>query len=186
MKQYDNAILEYELEDDEGKQKLVLAHFGNAVYSSQCLEETFSIMLWTDRIFKKKIKTKKEVNTIIESVENSKKTMGNFINEIKQSYNLPEPLEKELEIILERRNYLVHKFFKLEIDKMYSDYGRKEIIKYFCNFIDDSKDIDKRLYGYYKNYLDRLGVTEERIEELMIELEKQELEREKTAVNSKS
>ncbi len=112
MTQYETALGEYESENDSGRHRIVYAYFGLAVYFSQCLEETFSRMVWIDRIFKNKVKTNKEVNDIIDAIEGSKRTMGNFINEVKQGYKLSRELEKELTYILDKRNYLVHKYFK--------------------------------------------------------------------------
>lgn len=113
MGRYKEAIEEYEKnEDDNGKHRLVYSDFRLAIYFSQVLEETFSIMLWTDRILKKKVKTDREVNEIIDTIENSKKTMGAFISEVKQSYSLSEKLSKDLKSILEKRNFLVHKYFR--------------------------------------------------------------------------
>lgn len=177
MSKYEIAIEEYNQEDDNGRHKLIYAYFGLAVYFSQCLEETFSIMLWTNRIFKNKIKKSIEVNEIIDTIENSKKTMGNFINEVKQSYNLPEELKVDLENILSKRNYLVHKYFKLEIQKTFSEIGQKEMLKFFCKFIDNSTEIDNKLRNYYSVYTDKLGLTEERINEIASEMKKEEIER---------
>ncbi|CAA9203729.1 hypothetical protein FLA105534_04910 [Flavobacterium bizetiae] len=47
-------------------------------------------MLWTNRIFKQKTKTSKEVNHIIDAVENTKKTMGHLLNEIRENYSITE------------------------------------------------------------------------------------------------
>lgn len=111
-RRYEIAKNEYETEDDDGRHRLVYAYFGLAIYFGQCLEETFSIMLCTDRIFKKKVKTNAEVNGIIDAIENSKKTMGNFINEVKQSYSLTTSIVDQLDNILDTRNYLAHKYFR--------------------------------------------------------------------------
>jgi len=174
---YDIVKEEYETEDNNGRHRLVYAYFGLAIYFGQCLEETFSIMLWTDRIFKKKVKTNAEVNEIIDAIENSKKTMGNFINEVKQSYSLTTSIVDQLDKILDTRNYLAHKYFKLHIAKFHSDVGQLEMIKYFCDFIDDSKQLDEQLKVFYAKYTDKFGLTEERIEQLMIEMKDQELQR---------
>jgi len=168
---------EYEIEDDDGRNRLVYAYFGLAIYLGQCLEETFSIMLWTDRIFKNRVQTNKEVNEIIDTIENSKKTMGNFIKEVKQSYSLTSFIVDQLDKILKTRNYLAHKYFKLHITKFYSEIGRLEMIKYFCDFIDDSSQLDEQLKAYYKEYGNKLGLTEERIEQLKAEMKEQELKR---------
>ena len=55
MGRYEEVLEEYLNEDDDGKAKLIYAQFGLAIYLTNCLEETFSIMLWTNRIFKQKL-----------------------------------------------------------------------------------------------------------------------------------
>jgi hypothetical protein len=174
---YDIAKNEYQAEDNDGRHRLVYAYFGLAIYFGQCLEKTFSIMLWTDRIFKKKVKTNKEVNEIIDAIENSKKTMGNFINEVKQSYSLTTTIVDQLDKTLDTRNYLAHKYFKLHIEKFYSEMGQLEMIKYFCDFIDDSKLLDERLKIYYTKYTDKLGLTDDKITQMIIEMKEQEIKR---------
>jgi uncharacterized protein with HEPN domain len=178
-RRYDIAKNEYQAEDDDGRHRLVYAYFGLAIYLGQCLEETFSIMLWTDRIFKKKVKTNEEVTEIIDAIENSKKTMGNFINEVKKSYSLTTSIVDQLDKILDTRNYLAHKYFKLHIEKFHSEIGQLEMIKYFCDFTDDSKQLDEQLKTYYTKYTDKLGLTDEKIEQLMIEMKEQEIKRTK-------
>lgn len=174
---YSSAKNEYENEDTEGKIKLVYAYFGLAIYHGQCLEETFSIMLYSDRIFKNNINTNKEVNEIIDAIENSKKTMGNFIKEVKKSYNLTTSIVSQLDKILDKRNYLIHKYFKLHIQKSFSETGQLEMIKYFCEFIDKSKLLDEQLREYYVKYTESFGITEEKIKQLMVEMKEQELKR---------
>jgi len=176
-RRYDIAKNEYETEDDDGRHRLVYAYFGLAIYFGQCLEETFSIMLWTHRIFKKKVKTNEDVNEIIDALVNSKKTMGNFIIEVKQSYSLTTSIVDQLDKILEMRNYLAHKYFKLHIAKFHSEIGQLEMIKYFCDFIEDSKSLQEELKTYYAKYTDKLGLKEDRIEQLLNEMKEQELKR---------
>ena len=174
---YNIAKNEFEEADENGKHRLVYAYFGSAIYFGQCLEETFSIMLWTDRIFKNKVKTYTEINKIIDAIENSKKTMGRFINEIKQTYDLTPSIVDQLDKILETRNYLAHKYFKLNIAKFYSEIGQLEMLQLFGNFIDDCKQLDSQLLVYYKKYTDRLGLSEERIEQLVKEMKDEEMKR---------
>lgn len=177
MSTYIRALEEFNDEDENGKSRLIYAYFGLAIYFSQVLEETFSIMLWTDKIFKKKVKTNKEVNEIIDVIENSKKTMGVFINEVKQSYSLTENLAADLSSVLEKRNYIVHKYFKIEIQKTFTDFGKKEMLKYFGDFIDEVQRIDSELNSYYSKYTNEMGLTEQRIEEIMNTMKKEELDR---------
>ncbi len=176
-KRYDLAKYEYETEDENGRHRLVYAYFGLAIYSGQCLEETFSIMLWTDRIYKKRVTTNLAINEILDAIEKSKKTMGTFIKEVKDSYNLTASIIDQLGQILSSRNYLVHKYFKLHIEKFHSEIGQLEMIQYFCDFIEKSNKLDEELKIYYSLYTDKLGLTETRIKQLMIEMKEQELKR---------
>lgn len=166
MPSYKTALEEYESENNKGRKKLMYAHFGLAVFYTQCLEETFSLMLCSERIAKKKSINKQEVNEIIESIESAKKTMGKFIHDVKDCYNLPEQLVIDLKQILEKRNYIIHKFFKIEIRKTFSDSGIKDIIKYFCDFKDEVKRIDNELMKYNDIHQKKLGVTDQEINEM--------------------
>jgi hypothetical protein len=177
---YEIALEEYLNDDINGQHRLIYAYFGLAIYYCQCLEETFTIMLWTHRIFKKRAKTNKEVNEIINAFENSKKTMGMLLKELKQCYRIPQDTIDDLNKILETRNFLIHNYFKVEIQKVYSDVGRKEMINFFCDFTDQTKTIDDQLKSYYRNYTDRLGLTEERINEMVNEMKIQEQKRDTT------
>lgn len=176
---YDIAKIEYQNEDEDGKHRLVYAYFGLAIYTGQCMEEVFSIMLWTNRIFKQNVKTNLEVNEIIDSFENSKKTMGYFINEVKHSYSLTNYNAEQLDKILVKRNYLAHKYFKKHIEKFYSEMGRLEMIKYFCDFIAEAQLLEEQLTIYYSKYTKKMGMTEERITNIMTQIKKQELIKEK-------
>lgn len=174
---YETAIEEYASEDDNGKTKLIYAYFGLAIYLTNCLEETFSIMLWTNRIFKHKPKTNKEVNDIINEVESSKKTMGKLLQEIRENYGLSENHKEILEKVLSKRNYLIHKYFRLEIQKFYSETGQKEMLKYFGDVIDETTFIDNELHQYFKHYKLKLGFDEKRISDLVTKMKEEELKR---------
>lgn len=174
MSIFERAKHEYESSDDDEKHRLIYAYFGLAVFESQCLEECFSLMLTTDRIFKRKVKTNREVNENIDSIEQSKKTMGKFINEVKKSYNLPKELKEDLEKLLENRNYLIHKYFKQKIHLVYSDAGRIEMIQYFCNFIDKARETDAKLKSYYSVYTEKMGITDGLIDQMLEDIKTEE------------
>ncbi|NIA12080.1 MAG: hypothetical protein GWP10_20745 [Nitrospiraceae bacterium] len=171
---YERALEEFELEDDDGKSRLVYAYFGLAIYFGQVLEEALSHMLWMHRFFKQKKQTNEIINKIIDDIEAVKKTMGMAINEVKNAYSLPETLESALANVLAKRNYLAHRYFKDEIHKCYSESGQKEVIHYFCQFIDQTTKVDNALKPYYSKYIEALGVTNDKIDELMDQMIKQE------------
>jgi hypothetical protein len=177
MGRYETILEEYLSENEDGKARLIYAQFGLAIYCTNCLEETFSIMIWTNRIFKQKAKSNKEVNDIIDEVENTKKTMGQLLNEIKENYGISENHQEILKNVLSKRNYLIHKYFRLEIQKIYSETGQKEMLKYFGDVIDETILIDRELNQYFEHYKLKLGFDDEKISKLVEEMKNEEIKR---------
>ena len=175
---YNTAQDEFSIEDENGKSRLIYAYFGLAIYFAQCLEETLSILLWTNKVFKNKVKTNREVNEIIDDSEISKKPMGILLNEVKRVYELSDDQILSSQSILNERNYLVHRYFKINVQKFYSSQGQLEMLKYFCDFIGKSQHIDEELKFHYKIYTDKLGLTEEEITAIMEDMIKQEVQKE--------
>ena len=163
MTSYQEAIKEYEHTDDSGQHKTIYAYFGLAVYYAQCIEEMYIAMLYTRRIAKLKTKTQQNAREIIEKIDSSRNTMGRFIGEVKQAYSLTDELEKSLKALLETRNFLVHKYFKRNVQKFSSDVGRREMLQYFCDFIEDAKKLEEQLLPYHEKYLHRLGISDDLI-----------------------
>ncbi|MFA7086006.1 MAG: hypothetical protein WC145_04995 [Aliarcobacter sp.] len=174
---YENALEEYFNEDENGKHKLVYVYFGLSVYKSQCLEETFSNMLLLNRICNKSLKSLEDIDN--EILSSSKKTMGNLIREVKIEYKLTNKLEEDLFEILNKRNYLVHKYFKENIQKFFTELGQKEMLSFFLEFIDESTRIDNELEIYYQDYKNNLSLTDDVIENIMNKMKEEEILREK-------
>jgi hypothetical protein len=105
--------------------------------------------------------------------------MGILLKEVKENYGLSKNLSVDLSTTLATRNYLIHKYFKNEIQKFYSDKGKLEMINYFCEFVEQSKKIDDVLKSHYSKYTLKLGFTDKRIEEMVNELKLQEQKRDK-------
>ena len=112
MSRFIEAIKEYEHEDENGQARLIYAYFGLAIYHSQVLEETFSIMLIANKIIKKNLKTNDEVVAMIDSNDQTKKTMGTFINEIKQNYSLSDKIVEDLSKLLDKKKFLSSLLFQ--------------------------------------------------------------------------
>ena len=174
---YQEALEEFNQEDENGRSRLVYAYFGLAVYFGQILEEALTQMLWMHRFFKQKNQTNKILNLIIEEFENSKKTMGNMINEVKQAYSLSTEIELKLKEAVTKRNYLIHRYFKDQISKCYSIIGQKEMLQYFCDFIDQVSETDTSLKPYFAEYMKNFGLTDEKLQEYMALMKNEERRR---------
>lgn len=165
MDVYELALNEYNNKTEEQQQKVIYSYFGLAVYFSQCIEETFSNMLIFHRIFQKKITKEEEIQALMDAIENSKNSMSHYINEITQVYNIPDQLHNDLLDLVVQRNYIVHKYFKKHIEKFSSNTGRLEMLEYFCSFIKQTNNLDNMLEEYYQSYQNKLGITDDKINE---------------------
>lgn len=174
---YKNALEEYLEQDENGKHKLIYAYFGLSVYKSQCLEETFSNMLLLNRVYNKSLNSLNDIDN--EILNSSKKTMGNLIREVKIEYKFTDKLEEDLSKILNKRNYLVHKYFKENIQRFFTELGQKEMLSFFSEFIDESTRIDTELEIYYQDYKNKLSLTDDVIENIMCKMKEEEILREK-------
>ena len=170
----EEALAEFYEADEDGRHKLVYAYFGLAVYIGQCLEEMFSFMLRAHKIVDKE----KPIDEIFDSNDREKKTFGNYVNEIKQVYEISDEVYEDLKSVLQKRNYLIHRYFKDKISKFYSTLGQEEMILDFCHFIDQSERLEDNLKNYLTEYHKRLGITPEKLEVLLEQMREEEINRE--------
>ncbi|MCM8527861.1 MAG: DUF86 domain-containing protein [Lentisphaeraceae bacterium] len=177
MNSYTDALSEYECESEDGRAKLIYAYFGASIYHGQCLEEELCQMLWLNEFFNSKEKTKEYLNTIIDKHEASKKTLGQSIGTLKKVYIISDEDEVSLGNILKKRNFLVHKYFRINVDKFFSEVGKKEMLKYFCEFIESTNIIEDKLKTYSFKYAQRLGITSELINKYLDILKETEKKR---------
>ena len=153
--------------DDDAKAKEIYAHFGLAVYYAQVLEEQAIVMIAICRQVKNKLTTQGQVDNLWDDYHLGVRTLGMLINEIKQLYNISDNDFKELKNVLRFRNYITHDYFRLNIELFYSDLGQKRMIKDFIEFRDRAKSLDDKLLQYLKIYSDKIGMSPERIDEIM-------------------
>jgi hypothetical protein len=170
---------EYFSENKDGRIKTVYAYFGSAIYYGQCLEEIITIMIWADKIVKNEVSSTKEINKIIDTIEKGRNTLGDLIFELKKNFKLSSALYINLEKILNSRNYLTHKYFKLNINKFYSELGHLEMLEYFCDFIVDSQKLSRELEKFTITFREKYGLTEEKLNQIMDNVILEETKREK-------
>lgn len=171
------ALDEYNRElQDDNKVKLVYAHFGVAVFYAQVLEKTLMNMLCFVRCDKEGLR-KEAIEEIIDNVESSRNTLGKWINEMLQVYDIDPEIRRDLQRTLTHRNYIVHKVFKLEVHKLYSNTGRIELITKFFDFTSNVKYLVTKLDEYYKDLLKKANITDSMLQKMKEELIKVEKER---------
>lgn len=170
----ESALEELEYAGEDERTKLVYAYFGLAVYEAQCLEGTFDYMILASKLYSNRDEQKEYLADLSDKHEREGKTMGKLLNELQRHYELPNDLTFNLRRVLERRNYLVHDYFKENAFKFCSEEGERKMIRYFCYFYDRVKQVDYKLDYYYQTYRIELGITEEKIAEIIEVLRKDE------------
>lgn len=168
------ALENYYQKDDNNKEiDIVLLYFGRAVYFTQALEDRLLVMLRFYEYHNNDIKPNHKVNGLYnynDYTERPKMTLSNFINEVKRYYKLTDDLRDDLESILEKRNFIVHNYFKINSGKGYSHKGRCEMLEYFTKFINEAKRIDSELENYYSKYRNETGLTKEKLDQLVTQM----------------
>lgn len=163
---FNEAKIKFNNSSEDKYDELILMYYGWAVFKGQELEEVFSYMLWTKRLFTKKAKTNDDVKRIIDRIDSSSATLGTLINEVKQLYKISEADSEKLEEVLNKRNYLVHEYFRERGGLLRFKRRKLEAIKYFCDFIAEADSTHSKMQDYFKLYsekLEHLETTEEEI-----------------------
>ncbi len=162
-------------ETEDNNCKIIYAYFGLAIFYSQSLELTLKNMLWSMRFINNV--DHKDLNSIIDEVEFSKKTFGGLLQEIEIFYTIEKNIIKDLRDVLNQRNLLVHNYFNTNGQKLYSIKGKLEMLELFCHFIDKVKNLDVMLETYYKKNLISLGLSEKIIYDISTKMIDNEVSR---------
>ncbi|HEY5533902.1 MAG TPA: hypothetical protein VIL99_03020 [Ignavibacteria bacterium] len=164
---YKTEIELFETLDSNNKAKEIYAHFGQAVFCAQVLEQQSINMIAVFRQSKDNLRSPKEINELWDTYDLGKRTFGKLIKEVSVLYNLSDEDSIELNNVLKLRNYITHDYFRFNNELFYSDSGQKRMIKDFIEFCERAKVLDEKLTNYTKIYADRLGLTDELIRKTM-------------------
>jgi hypothetical protein len=101
---------------------------GAVVLDSQKLEYSIAfMMLLLNNEFN--LSTKEHDEKIDNYMLNlSKKTLGNLIRQLQEIVKVSDGFKERLEVALEARNYVIHKFFNDQGEKLFTIEGRKNAL----------------------------------------------------------
>lgn len=165
---YHEAIEEFDSKNDRDRSVLIFALFGRAMFRAQVIEQQAVNMLAIHKIFKDRPVTDEEYNAIWDSFDFSKNTLGKKAEDIKYVYSLKEVDFVDFKEVVSLRNHLTHNYFRFNDNLFFSEVGQKRMIKDFIDFIEKSLAVDKMLVRYTHKYNQMAGLTEERINELIL------------------
>ncbi len=96
-----------------------------------------------------------------------KKTFGQIISVAKRRFNFSEPFANELQLALDHRNHLAHRFFIVHDIDLLTDSGRRKMIDELIEILNQLKNVDRKMDKLWMSAWKTLGITEEWIEEQM-------------------
>jgi len=157
-----------EMDDESWQTREVYAKYGLAMYLAQCLETGLvNLLVYLE------VREGAKINSIdIDSFmeENYEKTLGRLINSLKQAMKISENLETELKELLEIRNCLAHRYFRVKaIDFMNKD-GRQHMLSELESFISKLENGDKKIDSIISVMRKQYGITDEMISEAVEDL----------------
>lgn len=156
--------------DENEHIKEVYAHYGLAMYQAQCVERALCILLASEKAPNlRKIKTydyESLLNVLFKS------TFGGLIEKMKKDIEVADDFKKNIEIALEKRNWLAHNYFWERAGHFLTLEGRKFMLKELQEISLFLERVDSYLVKITDEWARKNGLTEEFLEKQIAELVK--------------
>ena len=148
---------------DYNDPKEVFAFFGLAYYQAAVLEH--GVLNLAVAMLAKRVPgiTAGDVERLYESF--AKSTFGQVINAAKAKFDIPSGLEADLALVLERRNYLAHRFFVVHDIDFMKPSGRRKMIDELIQILEHFQSVDMRMDEIWIRAWESFGITKEWIEQ---------------------
>jgi hypothetical protein len=153
------------LDIESDRIKEVYAHFGLAMYFSQCLERTISMALAT--VFNLDLMriTREEFDSKLDS--NFKKTLGSLLKEMQKTQLIDEEFESELLRVLDQRNWLAHHYFWDHATQFMSEDGQLAMIRELEEIATFFNEMDSKLMDLLKEWRRNKGISDEEVNKIL-------------------
>ncbi len=146
-------------EPDYEDPKEIYAFFGLTFYMVNVLEH--GVMNLAVALLSKDVPgvTVGDVDRLYESFD--KKTFGYVINAAKTRLDFSESFAVELELALDHRNYLAHRFFIIHDIDILTESGRRQMIDELIQILKLLKKVDREMDKMWMSAWEHLGITKE-------------------------
>ena len=132
------------------------------MYVAQCLEKGLVHLAFSYLLSDREILTKDQWDKLFAEV--NKKTFGRLLKVVSKTLSAPQSVFNELEVALEKRNWLAHDYFFENAGKFATEKGRKEMLSELSNLIDFFSKVDQFIDGVCRHIWLQHGVTEEMVQ----------------------
>lgn len=143
--------------------KELYAFFGLAYYITSLLED--SVINLTVAMQGKQVEgiCVGDLSQILDGF--NKDTLGRVIHKARMLFDFSEKDEKDILAVLEKRNYLAHRFWSIHAGNLLTENGWKKMIDELVDIIAFVQSVDGRMTVLWKRALKHFGVTEEMLGE---------------------
>ncbi len=146
--------------DSESSQiKEVYAQFGLVMYQVQCFERTLAILLVTAYAPDLQEITRSQYEELLGKY--FQRTLGTLINQLREFITISRQLETSLSRALQKRNWLVHRYFWERAITFMKEDGREQMIKELREIGQFFEDMDLKLTTIVEEWGRKQGITEE-------------------------
>lgn len=135
------------------------AFFGLTVYYAQVLEEATLNLAVVLRLSEVNLISQELFLDLYDSL--GRRTFGQLLKVAKSELSLSEEDADFLSKTLERRNMLVHRYFRERAEEFISEVGRQEIKKELQSMLSEFKKADAIVTSLYLPLWEKFGVNEE-------------------------
>lgn len=138
--------------------KELWAFYGLTAYQAQLLEQSLISLAAVLQLPEPHVLTREAFEEVFDDL--NRKTLGKLIGAAKKLGPLPNGAEALLMEALEKRNYLVHHFFRTHDEDLISETGRCEMINELRDLLVFLQKVDRAVEDIYRPLWVRYGVDD--------------------------
>ena len=154
-----------EIDDESWQIREVYAKYGLAMYFAQCLETGLVNLLVALKLKDRDKITRTDIDSFIEV--NYEKTLGKLISSLKRAMKISEDLEADLKELLDVRNYLAHRYFRVKAVDFMKKEGRQHMLSELECFISKLESGDIMIESITAVIVKQYGITDETISKIV-------------------
>lgn len=141
--------------------KLFFSEFGLSVFQAQKLEyDLASLLLLLDRVINIQISREKLLSA---DAKYSKQTLGQLLTELRSRITIENKIDNQLASALDKRNYLAHRFFNEDSDKLRNPGDLPNLTEKIRAIGEEIKNATSIINALMSKYFTAAGITDRQI-----------------------
>lgn len=161
----DEAIIEYEDQDEARREVYLYSVVGYALYISQTFEKLLMNIIWAEKLANRTTETNEDLNWFFDKYEKGRATLGPLKQTITKILNLSTEESTKLDWVVNSRNYIIHKYFVKQEQLHNTKNGYKIILRDFIQYINTLNEVEEKLNSLLFLHCEKIGLSKDFIQE---------------------